>query len=149
MRGTTSRDKVRFNPLTANEIEQRKKDKKLRVQEAIHWKTATNTFIEHVLKYRDTGGLDETLNNKIKAYLHSLNIDYNAYIIRQDGKQMGRKWWISNAYNTQRAQQKTFFDLVKETESERQRERRKHKQNQVVCFLHSSKFINAHKINIG
>ena len=124
VRGTgQSTEPIRFGPMTQQQKKQRKYDKELRIKEAKHWREATKEFIEHVLIYREKGGRDAILNSKIKAYLQSLNIDYNEHIINQNGRTLGQGFWMNNAPTTQDTKQKTFYDLVREKEAEKQIER--------------------------
>ena len=142
-RGTSkSEEPIRFSPLSPTEIKERegKGGWKLRKKDAQHWKKATDEFIDNVIIYREKGGTDTILNDKIKAYLESLGVDYNKYVLQQNGKRMGWRWWRTKADKTQRTQQMTFFDLIREKEAEQQRDRwDKRNADREVCFLSISR----------
>ena len=48
-RGTEQSNEVRFSPLTPDQIQERKRDSKLRKRDAQHWKRATDKFIDNVI----------------------------------------------------------------------------------------------------
>ena len=131
-------NKTRHKPYSDEEIEALKRNKDQRRVDAVFWKKDTDEFIDDVLRYKTLGGKDTILNEKIKNYLEGeLGVDYNKNIIKGEKENLGRHWWMKNAVRTQKANRKTFADLVRDKTRDKPEDEEDKKERGLVCFANT------------
>ena len=106
-----------------------------RRKDAQKWRDSVKSLIEMIHKYRNYGGKDELLNNKIRDYLDQLQLDYNKYVIKgETTEQIVQKHFFDRARITQKMTIKTFKDFVRETNEEREEQTKRNlEQENKVC----------------